>query len=122
MKRIGLAVLFLSLCAPFILATTKSDVVGTWNCETKTEEVLEFKLILFEKNGHLFGRYTTEHQELALRYIRILNDELRFVTETRGMKIDYRCTVEGDAIKGTISSGELSVDFTGTRDNPEQEK
>jgi len=121
-KRICLVLLLLCLQAPSILALTNSDAVGTWICKTDTEQVVEFKLYLFEKNDRLYGKYLTEHQELVLHYLRIWEDALQFQTETKGMKIKYRATIDGNDIKGTITNGEFSIDFTGTRKVPEKKK
>ncbi len=118
MKRISLILLVFVLGSSFLTATANSDVVGTWLCKTDTDTVVEFKLDLFEKEGRLYGKYTAAKTELILHYIRILNDELRFQTETKGLKIKYRTTVEGNEIKGTISTDDLTVNFTGLRENP----
>lgn len=120
MKKTGLIFLLFALSFSILYATTESEVIGSWNCKTDTEETVEFQLTFFEKNGHLYGTYKTEKQELPLHYIRILDDQLRFQVETRGLKIKYRSTIEGNGIEGTISAENLAVEFTGTRAEPEQ--
>ncbi len=119
MKKILLILIIMALGSPFILSLDNADVVGIWNCKTDTEQSLDFKLTLFEKNGRLFGKYNTENQEMILHYIRILNDELRFQTEARGLKIKYRATVEDNKINGSISTKDLVVEFSGTKLQPE---
>lgn len=121
MKRICLILLLFALSSPFIMATANSDVVGIWKCETETEKTVEFKLTLFEKNGRLFGKYNTENLEMILHYIRILNDELLFQTEIKGLKIKYRTTVEGNKIQGTLNTEDLTVKFNGVREEPTQQ-
>lgn len=120
MKKPGLLFLLFILSFSSLAALTNSDTVGTWNCKTDTEQPVEFKLNLFEKDGHLYGSYITENQELPLHYIRILDNELRFQVETRGLKIKYRSTIEDNSIQGTISAENLAVEFSGTREGPEQ--
>ncbi len=122
MKRISLILLVFALCSSFLTATVNSDVVGTWLCKTDTDTVVEFKLNLFEKDGRLYGKYIAKKTELIMHYIRILDDELRFQTETQGLKIKYRATVEGNEIKGTISTDDLTVNFTGLREDPAPQK
>ncbi|MFH1965493.1 MAG: hypothetical protein ABIJ42_08130 [Acidobacteriota bacterium] len=121
MKRICLILPLFVLFSPFILATDNSDVIGTWKCETQTEKIVEFTLTLFEKDGRLFGKYNTEHLEMILHYIRILNDELLFQTEIKGLKIKYRTTVEGNKIQGTLNTEDLTVKFAGVREEPPQQ-
>lgn len=118
MRKICLFIIVLVLSSTFISAIGNSDVAGTWLCKTETEKTVEFKLYLFEKEGRLYGKYTAGKTTLVMHYIRILNDELRFQTETQGLKIKYRATVEGDEIKGTISTDDLEVEFTGNREVP----
>jgi hypothetical protein len=121
MKKILLILLLFALSSPFIMATENSDVIGTWKCETQTDKTLEFTLTLFEKDGNLFGKYNTKNKEMILHYIRILDDYLRFQTETKGLKIKYRASVEDNKMQGTIQTKELSINFTGSREMPPQQ-
>ena len=120
MKKTLLILLLLAFSSPFIMATDNSDVVGIWKCETQTDTTLEFTLTLFEKDGYLYGKYNTENKEMILHYIRILDDYLRFQTETKGLEIKYRITVEENKMSGAISTKDLSVNFTGSKEMPPQ--
>jgi len=121
MKRIFLVLLVIALGSPFVLSFGNSDVVGIWNCKTDTEQSLEFKLTFFEKDGRLYGKYNTENQEMILHYIRILNDKLRFQTETKGLKIKYIADVEDTKMSGTISTKDLAVQFSGEKVVPPEQ-
>lgn len=120
MKKITLLWLPLLLLLSQAWALDNSEVVGTWNCKPDMENATGFQLNLFEKNDRLFGTYTTEHQQHTLLYVHILEDRLRFQIETKGLKIKFKASVEGNRIRGTISTEDDSIGFTGIKEDPEQ--
>lgn len=113
-----LVTLVLTLCVVAV-AATQSDPVGTWKCEYNIGDQKRTSTLTIKKDGDkLTGTMSWPDQPNAnLKDVKANNGELTFSAERvlgdQKLNIEYRFTVNGDALKGkgTLDIGGEKRDF-----------
>ena len=95
----------------------QSDVSGTWTITMQTSRgARELKAdVTMAKEGKVTGKVTGERGEYTVEDGRMSGDQLRFKTTRETTTSSWTLQVDGEKLAGTMSSGSMTMDITGTR-------
>jgi hypothetical protein len=125
MRAILASALVLGLCGVAGAKDEKADPVGTWKLEYDVGQKREATLTVTKDGDELAGPMAfQDKQEAKLKDPAFKDGVLTFsvVRELKDMKltVEYKLTVEGDAIKGKgavdVGSEKREFDITGKRE------
>lgn len=115
---IGLIALVLVVCG-LAVAANQADPVGTWKCEYNIGDQKRTSTLMIKKDGDkLTGTMSwPDQKDTPLKDVKSKDGELTFSAERvladNKFNIEYKCMVNGDALKGkgTLDVGGEKRDF-----------
>jgi hypothetical protein len=100
-----------------LLAMAATDVVGTWDCISTTEDGSQsrWKIKVDESGGRLSGRAAGERGEYPLRDVSFTQGILTFKITLDMVDYSVKAKVEANKLDGTWSGGGETGSLKGTR-------
>jgi hypothetical protein len=113
--KLGLCVSILSLlCSVSRAADAKANVAGTWTFSVSGEAGRATQTIVIQQDGaKITGTFKGPRQSGTIAGA-VDGNKISFHVKAR-RDLDYTGTVDGDTMKGTLSSGNQSGEFTASR-------
>jgi hypothetical protein len=114
--RFGLCVfgLLLALCGAAYAADSPANVAGTWNVLVSGDAGnAQQTIVLKQEGGKITGTFKGPRQSGPLEGT-VDGNNISFHVSTR-VPLDYKGTVDGDTMKGTMSGKGKTGDWTATR-------
>jgi len=113
MKKIYLVLLVLCLTSSALLAA--SPAVGSWDCKGEGEREMAFTLTFAEADGALAGTMVSQRGERKLTDVKCDDGVVTAKMETERFTMNFKAEIEGDKLKGTMSSDRFDLPFSGTK-------
>jgi len=113
-KTVLLTVVFL---ACNILGFAASPAAGTWDCSAYVDQDYPFTMEIVENDGVLAGSVANTYGEsIDLKNLKLEEGVLYFSIDSPevGM-INFKATLDGDSLKGTLEGYDFGGEFTATR-------
>jgi hypothetical protein len=119
MKTILSATLLVGLCGLAGAQGDKANPVGTWKCEYEIGEQKRTSTLTIKKDGDKLAATMSwpDQKETNLKDVKLKDGTLTFsavrVFMDNKIPIDYKLTIDGDTLKGKVSSdfGGKKVEF-----------
>ena len=114
-----LSVALLLVVCDLAVAANQSDPVGTWKCEYNIGDQKRTSTLMIKKDGdkHTGTMSWPDQKDTLLKDVKSKDGELTFSAERvladNKFNIEYKCMVNGDALKGkgTLDVGGEKRDF-----------
>jgi hypothetical protein len=114
LKMLGALSLSLLFTCVLAAADTSANVTGTWNITVSGEAGSANQTIVLQQDGNkITGTFKGPRQSGPLEGT-VDGNNIKFHVKTR-VPLEYNGTVDGDAMKGTMSGHGKSGDWTATR-------
>jgi hypothetical protein len=115
-SKLGLCISVLSLLCGFSRAADASaNVAGSWTFSVSGEAGKATQTIVIEQDGaKISGTFKGPRQSGTIAGS-VDGNNIRFHVKAR-RDLDYTGTVDGDTMKGTLSSGNKNGEFTASRE------
>ena len=111
---LGLATLLLAHCVVALAADEPSNVAGTWNVSVSGAAGSAQQTIVLQQDGtKISGTFKGPRQSGPLEGM-VDGKNITFHVKTH-VPLDYKGTIEGDTMKGTMTGKGKTGDWTATR-------